>query len=397
MLVRWGGSDMARRTLTDKGVAALRPRARVFDFPDPELPGHFIKVQPTGSKAYYVAPRGPDGKQKWVKVGDASLMDVDSAREKARDAINAVRAGQSATPDSFSSVAENWFKRYVIEKKKLRTAPEIRRYLDKHILPEWGNREFVSIRRDGVNKLLDKIVDNVGPVAADKVLAYLSKLFRWYATQREDYTTPIVPGMGRSDPRGRARDRILSDDELRSVWKAASENGTFGAFVRLLLLTGQRREKVAAMRWQDIAIDGTWTIPAEDREKGNALELKLPDAALDIIKAQPRFESNPYVFAGRGGSHYSGYSKGKAALDAKAPMPEWRLHDLRRTARSLMSRAGVRPDIAERVLGHAIQGVEGVYDRHSYREEKAHALQALAGLIESILAPEDQKVRRLRA
>jgi integrase len=171
---------------------------------------------------------------------------------------------------------------------------------------------------------------------------------------------------------------------------------------RLLLLTGQRREKVAAMRWQDISIDGTWTIPAEDREKGNALELKLPDTALDIIKAQPRFASNPYVFAGRGGSHYSGYSKGKAALDAKLRganlrILPWRLHDLRRTARSLMARAGIRPDIAERVLGHAIKGVEGVYDRHSYSEEKAHALRALAGLIASILAPQDAKVRRRRA
>jgi integrase len=93
------------------------------------------------------------------------------------------------------------------------------------------------------------------------------------------------------------------------------------------------------------------------------------------------------VFAGRGGSHFKGYSKSKAAFDAKAPLPQWQLHDLRRTARSLMSRAGVRPDIAERVLGHAIKGVEATYDRHSYSAEKAHALNALASLIENILAP----------
>jgi integrase len=193
--------------------------------------------------------------------------------------------------------------------------------------------------------------------------------------------------MRRSNPKERSRDRILNDDELRAVWKQA--NGSFGAFVRLLLLTGQRREKVAAMRWQDIGIDGTWSIPAEDREKGNANRLALPEVALDIIKAQPRFASNPHVFAGRCDSHFSGYSKSKAAFDAKVPIAPWKLHDLRRTARSLMARAGVRPDIAERVLGHVIRGVEGIYDRHSYREEKAQALRALAGLVLNIVDPTD--------
>src|SRR5262249_16473110 len=118
-----------------------------------------------------------------------------------------------------------------------------------------------------------------------------------------------------------------------------------------------------------------------------------------IIKAQPRFESSPYVLSGRfDGTHYSNYGHAKATFDAKLPpMPEWNLHDLRRTARSLMSRAKVRPDIAERVLGHVQSGVQGIYDRHEYREEKAQALKMLAGLIENILRGDyDDKVRRLR-
>ena len=90
-------------------------------------------------------------------------------------------------------------------------------------------------------------------------------------------------------------------------------NGLFGAFIRLLLLTGQRREKVAAMRWQDIGIDGTWNIPAENREKGNANELVLPEVAIEIIKAQPRFADNPFVFAGRNNSHFGGYSEPSAS------------------------------------------------------------------------------------
>lgn len=300
-------------------------------------------------------------------------------------------------PESFQTVAENWLKRHV-QQKGLRSESEIRRVLDKQIFPAWADREFTSIRRGDVAKLLDDIEDNHGPVAADSALAHLSRIFNWYVARREDYVSPVVKGMRRTNPRERARDRILSDDEIHTVWKAAEANGTYGALVQLLLLTGQRRAKVATIRWGDISEDGIWTIPAEDRERGNAVELALPDSALAIIKAQPRFASVPFVFAGRSGKHFSGFSKAKESFDAKLPeMKTWTLHDLRRTARSLMSRAGVFPHIAERVLGHAISGVEGIYDRHAYMAEKAQALKMLAGLIENILRGDsDKKVHRLR-
>jgi integrase len=165
--------------------------------------------------------------------------------------------------------------------------------LDKQILPAWAGREFTSIRRGDVAKLLDHIEDNHGSAAADSALAHLSRIFNWYVARREDYVSPIVKGMRRTNPRERARSRILSDDEIRTVWKAAEANGTYGALVRFLLLTAQRRGKVATIRWGDISEDGVWTIPAEDREKGNAVELALPDSALAIIQAQPRFASNP--------------------------------------------------------------------------------------------------------
>ena len=126
--------------------------------------------------------------------------------------------------------------------------------------------------------------------------------------------------------------------------------------------------------------------------------LVLPEIALEIINAQPRFASNPYVFAGEGGGHIKSWSRRKRQFDAQLEgVKPWVLHDLRRTARSLMSRAGVRPDISERVLGHVIRGVEGVYDRHAYSEEKAHALKALARLIENITNPPAGNVVSLEA
>src|SRR5262249_10498980 len=130
----------------------------------------------------------------------------------------------------------------------------------------------------------------------------------------EDYVSPVVKGMRRTNPKARARARILEDAEIREVWSVAEANGTFGAFIRVALLVAQRRDKMLAMKWEDI-IDGERRIPSKDREKGTAGSLVLPDAALAIINAQPRLASNPYVFAGSGHGFIQGMSDRKAAFD----------------------------------------------------------------------------------
>jgi integrase len=378
---------MARRTITDNTIENLKPKPARYTVPDPKLAGHYVRVMPTGAKSFVAVARDPHGKQVWHTIGNTELRKIDDARELARLAIIKIKRGEDRSgPQSFAAVADQWFKRHV-EARGLRSHAHIKYYLDRHILPEWAGREFTTIRRGDVTKLLDHVEDNAGPVAADKVLALVSNITNWYATRHDDYSSPIIRGMRRSNPKERARTRIFTDDELRVIWKAAEANGTFGALVRLLLLTAQRRDKVACMKWEDVR-DATWIITSEKREKGNANELKLPKVAIDIIEAQPRFAENPFIFASKGKGRSMNHTIAKAAFVAKLPeMPQWQLHDLRRTARSLMSRAGVRPDIAERVLGHAMAGVEGIYDRHRYDEEKAHALKSLAALIEKIVNP----------
>lgn len=320
---------------------------------------------------------------------------LDPAAEARKEQVAAEPAPE---PETFERVAESFMVQHV-RKKELRSAAETQRILDKYLYPKWRDREFASIRRRDVAKLLDEIEERA-PVQADRVLAVLSKLCSWYQARDEDYISPIVRGMRRTDPSERARDRVLGDNEelgdaeLRIFWEACEGAGTFGAFCRFALLTGQRRGKVLSLRRADIGRDGVWTIPAEAREKSNAKRLKLPAMALEIIKAQSEREDNAFVFAGRSDRPINGMTKDKARLDAaiaKAnegePIPHWTVHDLRRTAKSLMARAGVRPDISERVLGHAIAGVEGVYDRHPYDREKAEALKRLASLITRIVTP----------
>jgi integrase len=379
-----------RRIMTDKGVAVLKPRAQRYAVPDPELRGHWIRVQPSGAKSYVTVSRTPDGKQMWTTIAATDAMRVDEARDIARGILSRVRAGLPALEpkaETFGGVAANWLKRHV-DANGLRSRKEIMRLLDVHILPLWKDRQFTSIRRSDVAALLDDVEDGHSPRQADAVLTIVRSMMSWFASRHDDYAVPIVRGMRRQNPRAQARARILDDAEIRAIWKQAESNGAFGAILRMCLLTAQRSRKVSTMKWADVSVDGEWIIPQEPREKDTAGSLILPAPALAIIRAQPRIGDNPYVFASLRGDNrpFVGFSASKAAFDAKlGTMPPWTVHDLRRTARSLMARAGVRPDIAERVMGHAIAGVEGVYDRHSYAAEKADALAKLAALINAIV------------
>jgi integrase len=310
--------------------------------------------------------------------------------------IRRVRAGQSAFEQrakvqTFADVADLFVQRHVIA-KGLVSRKGIEGLLRRHVTPRWGDREFESIRRGDVTALLDTVEDENGTRQADLVLAIVRKMANWWELRNEDYTSPIVRGMHRGDPKANARKRTLDHDEIPAVWKHAETAGQFGAIVRLALVTAQRREKIGSMRWVDISSDGVWTVPSADRQKGVGGALQLPEVARKIIAEQDRLGDNPFVFPGRGDNHFTGWSRSKAAFDKAVPIAPWVVHDLRRTARTLMADAGVRPDIAERVMGHAILGVEGTYDRSKYQEAKGAALKQLAALIAHILNPADNVV-----
>src|SRR5262249_50992846 len=180
-------------------------------------------------------------------------------------------------------------------------------------------------------------------------------------------------------------------DELRRVWRAAEEAGTYGAFVRLALLTSQRRDVLVHMRWDALEGD-VWRIPQQPRAKGTGGDLKLPPLAMQIIAAQPRLAGNPYVFGGGNGFPFRGFANAVPALLRASGTSGWVVHDLRRAARSLMSRAGVPTEHAERVLGHARGTIKETYDRHAYFAEKAAALAKLAALVERIVNPPEGDV-----
>src|SRR5258705_8471557 len=284
-----------RKTLSDRGLVGLPPMARRYGMPDPELRGHYVRVTPNGQKSFVAVARAPSGKQIWTTIGAASVFSIDDARGEAREVIKRVRAGLppiQAKADSFADVAAIWIRRHVEKtepdrqpaskrtkrrrarddepKVPLRSRREILRMLNSHILPAWRDREFISIKRSDVTKLMDDVEDKHGARAADYVLYVFASIANWHAARVDDYSSPIIRGMRRQSTKEQARDRTLDDAEIRLIWKEAESAGAFGAIVRLLLLTAQRRTKVAEMRWSEISIAGAWTIPKEPREKENA-------------------------------------------------------------------------------------------------------------------------------
>jgi integrase len=292
----------------------------------------------------------------------------------ARAAAIAAKGGEPiASPSSLAAVFEEYMHR---DGASLRSADVRRAVFDRHIIPTLGPRPITEIRRSEIVALLDRIEDRSGPSAAHTVLAYLSKLFNYHAARDDEFRSPIVRGMGRTN--GRARERTLSDDELRVIWRAP--DSAFGRYVRFLLLTATRRNEAANARWAEI--DGgqgwVWTIPAARYKTGRDHMIPLSAAAMALIHPP---SMHGYLF----GHRIAGFSLHTERLREESGTTGWRLHDLRRTARSLMSRAGVAPDIAERCLGHVIGGIRGVYDRWEYLEEKRAAFSALAELVEEIV------------
>jgi integrase len=286
--------------------------------------------------------------------------------------------------DSVTAVAGEWLKRHV-RKNKLRSGEELERIVNKYITPRIGDRPFVEIRRNDIAQLLDVIEDDHGVAMADGVLNTLRMMALWYQTRNENYEPPFTKNMRRTPKRNRRRSRVLTDAELRAVWRHAGDAGAFGDVVKLLLLTAQRLSKVLTIRWSDIDKTGLWTIRTKEREKGNMGAGRLPKVALEIIRKQPRFVDNDFVFAGRHGAKAFSLARQKAEFDAACGVTGWRLHDLRRTARSLMSRAKVDSDHAEMVLGHSLGPIRETYDVHGYLEEKSHVLRELAALLDRII------------
>ena len=374
--------------------------------------GFGVRVTAAGARSFILNYR-LRGREHRYTIGAWPDWSALKAAREARTLRQRVDRGEDPLKDrapppavkTVSNVLDDYVVRYVRNKDRpLRSATHIESAFSRLVKPRIGKVGIYELRRSHIAEMLDWIEDQAGPVMADRTRAYLRKALSWYAERDDQFnlTAAFIRVGPRANPQDRARTRVLSDEETRIIWPLLGEAGTFGAIAKMLLLTAQRRDEVARMSHKEIGKDTIWTIPAERYKTKRPNHVPLSRTALTLIEQQPRLDHCDFVFPSRAKTPYSGFGKSKAALDkavlaamkkqakigAKVDtLPNWTLHDLRRTAKTLMVRAGVRPDISERVLGHVIAGVEGTYDRHSYAEEKRDALEKLAAIIDRIVNP----------
>jgi integrase len=365
---------------------------------DSKQKGLAVRVTASGGKTY-LAQYTRDGKKQRVPLGAVNAISLADARNAAQAIMGDVAHGRDpagdrkakarkAAPDAdtLAVLLDRWAKLHLKSKRTsyaAETQRAIRATFAKHL-----NWPATAITRPHAISALDQVVEAGSPIMAARAGAYLCALYGWAKKRGTVSENPFI-GLPRA-PTTR-RERVLTDDEIRRVWKATEGPSAFNAIVRTLLLTGQRRDEVAAMPWGELSPDGAiWTIPGgpNGRTKNKVTHVvPLSAQARAIIEAQPRLNNNPFVFAGLKGQNFRGFACPKAALDRTCGVDGWVLHDLRRTVATGLQKLGVR-----------LAGIVGVYQRHEWADEKRAALSArVEAIVEGRAVDQGSNVIGLRA
>ena len=412
---------MVAKALTVRAIETLKPGSARREVPDGNVPGLYLVVQPSGKKSWAVRYRNAEGRTRKLTLDNYPVMDIGKARERARKALAEARDGESprdpaeekvaarrapkvaaAPGDLIETVVDSFIKRYAEKNTRESSAKEYRRVLDKEIVSRWPGRRLSSITRAEIHDMLDAHADRGAGVQANRTLAAFRKLCNWSVDRGLIATSPCA---GVKPPTSESsRDRVLSDAELRAIWRAADVVAyPAGPMVKLLMLTGQRRSEVSDVVWSEINVGSArWILPAARAKNGNQHEIPLSRQALDILATLPRIgEREGFAFTTTGRTPVSGFGRFKEQIDRAITadlgeaIPHWTFHDLRRTCATGLARLGVALPIIERALNHtsgSFAGIVGTYQKHSYSEEKRHALDAWGAFVERLTSGQGENV-----
>ena len=448
---------MPKKTLTAAAVKALLPGADRREIRDAGCQGLRLIIQPSGHKSWALRFRRPDGRQAKLVLGsfDPSGAEAPSepvlgmqltlvgARKLATEIHRQRAMGRDVVADhaaakkrqaeeseernaSTFGVAARRFveeharaktRTWVLTSRLLGIRPSDLEPIPRGLTDRWRERLVSEITGHDIHQLIDEVRTRGVPglerrrkgkseLVAWVTLARVGRLFSWLVEQRVIEKNPCT-GVSRPDT-STARERVLTDAELRWFWLACDELGEpFGPLLKLALLTGQRRNEVAGMTRAELSADGaTWTLPASRTKNKRPHIVPLSRASQDLISSVHVIAGKPgYVFTTNGRSHVSGWSKTKRRIDAKIAelagqdVPPWTIHDLRRTCAAGLQRLGVPLPVTERVLNYvsgSFAGIVGVYQRHEYAEERREALERWAKLVERIISGQAAQIVALR-
>ena len=371
---------MPTRRLTDQAVRSLRPDTRQVDCWDVSLKNFGVRVSPAGRKTFVVRYRSA-GRYRRMSLGVYPTVALADARRHAKQVLGEVASNEDPAQvrqdarraPSFESLAALYLEKHARVRK--RSWRQDRRVIENELLPKWRTLRASEIRRRDVRELVETIAERPAPIAANRIRALISKIFN-FGMSREMVEFNPCSQLERPAPE-RRRDRVLTDAEIRTFWRALDhEPVAISAAFRLRLVTAQRGGEVHNMRWADIDLDSRWwTVPASDAKNGLPHRVPLSDLAIDILTGLRdhmggEVSASIYVLAGARGP------KQRAAVSNRLGLDDFRGHDLRRTAASRMASVGVPRLVIAKVLNHVEHGVTAVYDRHSYDAEKQEALDS---------------------
>jgi integrase len=412
---------MPIKRLTDLFCERAKPthhehRTAYFDAAFPSLA---LRVTSTGAKSFALFYR-VKGRQRMVTLGKYPALRPQQARVEATKALELVRSGvdpaeekrkrrdeRDPEEDTFGALAELYLERHVKKENAASTYAEAKRDLERNVLPKWRRRPIASITDADVIDLIDGIAARGADSQARHTYARVRAFFNWVVVQRRRLKTSPMHGM-KPPGKERERDRVLADDELRWFWQGCDKLGwPFGPLFKLLLLAAQRRDEVAGMERAEVDVERRmWTIPPQRMKRDLEQQVHLSEATLAVLRpvlARTR-ASKRLIFTTTGETQVSGFSPAKgrlAASMAKAKrqelgarkagaIPQWTLHDLRRTAASGMARLRIAPHVIDRILAHkegTIRGVARIYNRFEYLEERRDALEAWGRYVDHLVAP----------
>ncbi len=392
---------MPKMKLTKRAIDDLQPGDKDAFFWDADITGLAVKVTPKGKKTFMVQyrPGGRGSPTRKIFIGPFGEVTLHKARTEAKrifglraegrdPALERQQAKQRAISNKFADIAADFLAKHASQN---RTVDETARILKRDVLPKWGKRSIHEIGKRDVNDLLDAIVARGSHVMANRTLANLRKLFNWCVSRGIITASPCE---GISAPhREKARDRVLSDDELIAIFNAAKQmGGAFGAIIQMLILTAQRRNEVSEMTWNELDLNNDiWTIPGSRTKNEKPHFVHLSEQASAVLSSV--LNVGAFTFTSNGKTPFSGFSKAKKRLDEFSGVTDWRLHDIRRTVTSGMAQLGIAPHVADKILNHqsgTISGVAAVYQRHEFLDERKTALDAWGNYVQSLLEKTDR-------
>ncbi len=407
-----------KKFFTEPALERMKPPPQGrMEYGDTVVPGLMLRVSANGVKSWSVlykvkgqggtnpeTGRAKKGTQRRITLGQYPIMDLKAARaaaiavlQQSLDGVDARGVRDEAREQRFANTVEAVARRFIDQEAKPNIASwrQVERALELHVLPKWGQRPIGDIRRADVHELLDHYVKRKQAGTARDVRKHLSRLFGW-AVDREIITENPLAGLKRKDLQYRAdAGRALTDVELRAIWRAAARLPyPFGPYFQLLMLTGQRRNDWADARLSEICPQRRVLEIPKARYKGRREHVvPLATESWAIYQAMPRWVgADPFLFSTKNGeAPISGFSKAKAQLDElaldelrtelgdpTATLTPYRLHDFRVTCESRLADLGFIQDVRDAVLGHAKVGLQRVYNKHDYADEKREALEAYA-------------------